>query len=222
VTDKPFNFFTRLLNSSSFTIVWALADFLFFNLFYYDVMTDESGARHWVERLISPNRGEIEYFAATVERHCQLIIQGANFIQQDVLANASVETIALFKELDPFIFMFILVKAVYIYTAGAKKNDEIPKFFKSITKDLILILRQEMGNEETVQELQRLISDPTQFETEPRSESAKSAFLELKKIASGELRKSIFITDCFQKTIEQLPPTENEEAQNFVPQEGSL
>jgi len=228
-TDKPFTFFAKLLQRSAFTIIWGIADAILYNPFFINVMTHESYARYWAE-MLNPTPmllfrlDDRLYVADWAQQHRQgnvnnallapivaagratqvLIDQGANFIQQDVLANANAETIDLFRNMDPSIYMFILTKAVHIYTAGAKKNDEVPDFFKPATKNLILALRQENNSEETGQELQRLVENPTQFETTPQGESAKAVFNRLRNIATGELQNSLLTTRCWQKAAEQL------------------
>lgn len=227
-TDKPCAFFAKLLQSSAFTIIWGVADAILYNPTFVNVFTHESFARYYAEEFIPTPivlfRLDDRLYLAdwepqyinVIDRMLEpildegratqaLIVQGANFIQQDVLASASAETIGLFRDMDPSMYMFILTKAVYIYTAGAKKNDEIPDFFKPATKNLILALRQEHNSEETIQELQRLIENPTQFETEPQGVSAKSVFVRLRNAAYGELQNSLLITRCWKKAVDQLP-----------------
>lgn len=230
LSNKPCAFFAKLLQSSSFTIIWGLADAIFFNPLHVNVMTQESYARHIAEMsnptsIVMFRLDDRQYLAALQQRHGQetvpnsetgpilakelvvnrLINQGADFILQEVLANASDETIDLFRDMDPSIFLFILTKAVFIYTAGAKKNDEVPNFFKPENKKLILDLRKVVNNEETIQEIERLVTSPTEFETEPQSEPAKSVFSRLRQIASGELQNSVFTAKCFQRAVEMLP-----------------
>lgn len=229
--EERYKFFAKLLQSSSFTILWALGDAVFYNPFFINVMTHESFARYWAD-MFNPTPIDLFriedrlYVTAWRGQHAgdvdindgllgpilqvgqdtQLKInQGAEFIQQEVLANASEETLALFKEMDTSLVPFILTKAVYIYTFGARKNDEVPTFFKDATRDQIGTLRAESKDEKALQELERLLSNPTEFETQLQSESAKSTFDKLRNIASGELSKSLFITGCWQKAAEQLP-----------------
>ena len=228
-TDKPCTFFAKLLQSSSFTIIWGLADAILYNPLFVNVMTQESFARFWAARfnptpIVMFRLDDRLYLADWEQQHRQgnfdggllgpilaegrvtqaLIDQGANFIQQDVLSNASAETVDLFRDMDPSIYMFVLTKAVYIYTSGAKKNDEIPGFFKPATKNLILTLRQEQNSEETVQELQRLVANPAQFDTEPQSDSARSFFGRLRNTASGELQNSLLATRCWEIAVKRL------------------
>ncbi len=226
ITDRPCTFFVKLLQSSSFTIIWGVADALLYNPCFINVMTHESFARYWAQ-MFNPTFIKLFrlddrlYIADWRQQHGQenvndgmlgpilaaghatqvQIDQGAYFLATDVLSGASPETITLFKEMDPSIFMFILTKAVYIYTAGTKKKDEIPDFFKPESKALILTLRQELNDAETLQQLQHLIANPAQFETTPQGESAKSAFTRLRGIASGELQDSLLSTRCWQKAV---------------------
>lgn len=230
VTDRPCIFFAKLLQSSSFTIIWGIADAILYNPFFINVMTQESFARYWAANF-NPTPIEMYrfndrmYVADWGRQHGRgnvnngllgpilieglntqkLIDQGANFIQQDVLAGASKQTLELFDGMDPSIFMFILTKAVYIYAVGAKKADEIPSFFKLETKNLILTLRQqELNSEETAKELERLVRDPTEFETAPQGDYAQDFFNRLRKVAFGELQNSLLCSRCWAKSAEQL------------------
>lgn len=45
VTDRPCKFFAHLLQSSAFTVIWSVADFLYYNLFYINILTQEKNAR---------------------------------------------------------------------------------------------------------------------------------------------------------------------------------
>lgn len=235
VNDKPFKFFVKLLESSSFTVIWGLFDAIIYNPFVLNVMTHESFARfsagyfnptlltlyrlndrlhitdwqqqHRSRNVLVPTLDPI--FRAG--RYTQeLIDNGASFIQKDVLANATAETITLFRDMDASIYMFILTKAVYIYTAGANKIEAIPNFFKPESKNLIYALRHEIAlrkeiiSEETAVEIQRLLGNPTEFTTDPKSESANSFLSRLRTIAFGEYQKSLLTTRCWQKAIEQI------------------
>lgn len=230
ITRRPCTFFAKLLQSSAFTIIWSVVDILFCNLVFLNIMTHESFAREWAEKVnpttLPLRRFDDElYIIGWVRQHgprinnpmlipiqrageagLAMIDQGAEFIIQDVLSGASNETLELFKDMDPSIFMFILTKAVYIYVAGSKCNDEIPRFFKEDTKNGILALRSELKDRdrEVLQQLRELTTDPKQFETEPRSDSAKSAFNKLRNIASEESQGGLFIRSCWQKAVATL------------------
>jgi len=228
-TDKPCAFFAKLLESSSFTIIWCVADAILCNIIFINLATHESFARFWADifnptPIVLLRLDDLRYTAAWGQQHGnrtvpevllgriihngratqQLIDQGANFIQQDVLANASAETIELFKDTEPCIYMFILTKAVYIYAVGDKKNEEIPEFFKPETKPVISDLRQQNNSEETIQELQQLFASPEAFVTAPEDKSAIAILNKLREAATIELQNSLLVTGCWQKAAQQL------------------
>lgn len=232
ITDRPCVFFTRLLQSSSFTIIWGIANALFYNPVFVNVMTRESFARYWAEKFNptpfelfrledaldiidwAQQRGQentmghamLNPILAAGQATQEIIDQGANFIKQDVLSGVSPETLTLFKEMAPSVYMFILTRAVYVYAAGSKRNDAVPDFFKLATRNSILNLRSELEDKETIMlnQLAQITSDLTQFDTEPQNEDVRSAFGSLRIIASGELQGSLFATRCWQRAAEML------------------
>lgn len=236
ITNQPYHFFAQLLQSSSFTILWGTADTLLYNPFFVNVMTHESFARYWAD-LVNPTSIELyrfddrlyvsdwEYEHRQAEwaqhiddamlgpiraegRDIQLQIeQGANFIKQDVLLNASQETLDLFNEMDASIFLFILTKSVYIYAAGSNKKEKIPGFFKKDTIKLIEDFRKEPCTQETLQQVEPLLANPEQFETIPKDNTVKSVFTKLRNIASTELQDSLFVTRCYSRALELLSMT---------------
>ena len=229
VTDTPYTFFTELLESSAFTIIWGLADAVVYNLSFINVMTHESFARYWAEKVnptpillcrvsddiyISEWQAQHQHGAvndpmlrgivAAGEGTQEMIGQGARFIVQDVLSGASAKTIEDFKVVDPGVLIFVLTKAIYIYAAGEKKNAPIPHFFKQETQDRIAALRFELKDEQILNQLKSLTTDPAEFEREPQEESIKIAFRKLKEAASGELQNSVFTLRCCQEATQLL------------------
>ncbi len=229
VTEKPYNFFAKRLESSSFTIIWGIADAIFYNPLVVNVLTRESFARYWAAMLnptpiVLFRLSDMLDLADWVQHQIQITVddsmlqpiydigratqevidQGANFIVQEVLSGANDNTLTLFKDGDPSIFIFILTKAVYIYVAGSKKKAPLPNYFKAATKNLILSLRQEQMNDEVLKQLQELLTDTAKFEKGPEDEAVRSTFNKLRNVASGELQSSLFITRCFQKATEML------------------
>ena len=69
VTTAPYTFFAKLLESSSFTILWAAADILLYNPLAVNVMTQEPFARYWAEWL-TPHL--LSYFVKKIR--CYLMI----------------------------------------------------------------------------------------------------------------------------------------------------
>lgn len=228
-TNRPCRFFAKLLQSSSFTILWSVADALVYNPFFTNIMTRESFARYWAQKYspasLAMMRMEDDlYIADWQQQHPQevqnallgpiqahgrttqeLINQGARFLKEEVLAGASAATTQLFNEADASIYPFILTKAVYIYAAGSKKNDSIPDFFKSETKNQILAFRSRPENPENKDlpsQLETWMKDPESFEQETQEEPAKSTFRDLRTIGSTELQNGLLITGCWQKAAQ--------------------
>lgn len=228
VTDRPYKFFGKLLESSSFTVIWTIVDLVIYNPLALNVMTQESFARYWA-KWINPTsiaffRLEDRLYVADWEQQYrgetgdpmlrpilakgrttqESIDRGSNFIREEVLRGASPETLESFKNVDSSIVMFILTKAVSIYVFGSKmKEKELPKFFKTNTHTLISALRLELNDEKVVKELSDLMQNPTEFEKMPTNEATKSAFNSLRNIAAGEF-DGLFVTRCWQKASQQL------------------
>lgn len=226
LTNRPCKFFAKLLGSSSFTMLWSAADALLYNPFFVNVMTQESFARYWAQKfnpsplpfmrieddlhiadwqqqhpheVQNPLLGPIQAHGLAIH---EVIEQGAHFLNDEVLAGASPDTIQKFKELDPTIYLFILTKATYIYAAGSKKEAPIPDFFKQETKAQILEFRSRPTDDTLSSALERLMENPNSFEKGTEEDPAKSAFTALRKMGSNELQNGLLVTRCWQKATE--------------------
>jgi|GEM_PF-5795178 len=85
-----------------------------------------------------------QFFQEIVERPSveEAEQQGAQFLQDSILKNATIKKKKAFAEGFPVnIFQHVLIHSVFIYTLGGKKNEEIPNFFKGETKNKIEKLR---------------------------------------------------------------------------------
>lgn len=240
MTDVPCKFFAKALESSSFTVIWALADAILFNPFEVNIGTQESYARFWTEgynttawvlyregdkevsadlaenKRRSGSFGEVESngppspLLAEAWATEEAISLGAAFLIENVLADLPLKHLALLREGDYSFLRFVLTKSVYIYAFGAKKTEEIPPFFKSTTGPQIVKLREALNDEMALRELERLTANPIQFETEPATEEAIVAFRELKNIGANELSGSLLATKCCLKAANSLPITTEE------------
>jgi hypothetical protein len=234
-TDKPFLLHKKLLESSSFTIIWSLADAVIFNLFSRYVTPNESFARYWADQfnptplrlfrdedfsyvrqemllnslLRAPQTVRTDRASTPTLLQEEVINKGANFIKDKVLAGADKETIRIFMEMDPDIpiFLFIATKAAYIYGFGELKNKEIPPFFKPKTKEIILQLRGIYIEYAQNKELLRLFENPMSFDSQPVEQSTLNIFNLLRKAGSSEVdRAGIFITKCYEKATALFDP----------------
>lgn len=160
ITNKPYKFFAKYLQSSSFTVIWALANLLF-NLALPDLALHESVARGF-SRLFF--RREDEYYRSEQrieeqakqarevaqkerkerDRVDEIVSRGVQLIEKIL----STEKLQIRKGLkDPNIErfaslnLFVFSKIVFIYSAGFKKNDKIPDFFAPSTRELIQAIR---------------------------------------------------------------------------------
>ncbi|MFI5344562.1 MAG: hypothetical protein ACHQUC_10115 [Chlamydiales bacterium] len=231
-TKRPYQFFASLLQSSSFTILWGLADALIYNPFFVNVMTREPFARVWANiinptsiRLLRPSdmaeiaRWELQHMPrviiisnvvgllrpiAEVGRN---VNEGAAFIKEDVLTKeVPSEKIESIKDMDPGILHFFLIKAIASYRFGTKSEAPIPSFFKRETRASIEQLRREgFGlSDKLMEAINHLEEYAEELENKALSESFKTTYARLREVAAGELQGGIFVTGCLQKALDDM------------------
>ncbi|MBA2369976.1 MAG: hypothetical protein H0V82_13310 [Candidatus Protochlamydia sp.] len=205
--DQFYKCMFKYLQSSSFTVLWCIGDIIL-NPFFINLLTHESFARDWVG--LSTIEDSLFVYRATAirefpqENNEEIINQGAAFIAAEILLDASAETLDLVQGMDPAIFMFVLTKGLFIYTFGSRRNEELPDYFKTETKNAITRLREENFSIEILHELERVLVNPNEYEAGLQNAQAREAFNSLRTIASGELQGGQFITSCWQKACESL------------------
>jgi hypothetical protein len=191
---RPYNFFANLLASSSFTVIWGLADIVFYNPFMANVMTHESFARYWADMLLPcfsiyrqqdrmhvldwnigrrPDQGNVQpnpmlaSLVADALTTQEWVDRGTPFLVE-MLSNASPHTLTAFHacDTDSEIFMFVLAKAIYTYAVGPKKSELIPRFFQAAARNGITPLRQELAtvDDRVGQALATIMSNLDTFE----------------------------------------------------------
>lgn len=132
-------------------------------------------------------------------------LQGAIFINDHILLDVTEETLTLFKDQAPSIYIFALTKAVFIFTLGSKSNDEIPDFFRQETKSCIEKQRKEFIKKHCekciVNELQESMTDLTKFEAGVKQEDGKVTLTLLQGIAYKEIHNGLLITKCLEKAL---------------------
>lgn len=205
--------FHKYLESSSFTILWGIANTLFFNLTSQDLLSHESLARFYAFQ-INPmcvrffrleDALQCYYFIESLRsdllRDENQVLQGAYFIKNEVLKDASPETLQQFRDVDSEMVLFVLTKAIYIY---ATNNQKIPEFFKKETRNRISFLRKQLKEPELLKKLQAAMANPETFKAELKDEITNTALMELKNIAWGESQGSLFATQCWSQAIELL------------------
>jgi len=235
LSDRPYTFFVKLLESSSFTVIWSLVDQVFYNPFFLDLMTDESFARLWAHHF-NPTRIEILRFEDRarivnwVEQHnpphqaaplLAPIIDlgyrlrdsnrlGAKFLYEEVFKKESPEVMETARDYDPAVIPYILSKAILIYAGGAKSKEAIPVFFKDDTRAKIQSFRRTIAPE-VVRRLEAKLMTLDLFNA-PTDADLQEAFNTLRNIAYGEAQGGFFATRCWQDAIALLNAPNNNRA----------
>lgn len=212
--ENPSRFFQGLLESSTFTVLWAAADAVIYNPFFVNVMTHESFARYWAQNVcpVPMRLDDIIYIYNWSQRQNPQAIQdaflrpialsgqatgvhideGAKFLAEEVVTD---EMKTLFKEVDVSIVPYIMTKAVYIYAAGSKKDVKaIPEFFKPETRMLIYEFRKDHPS----------VDDPMPQTPEDLESQQSEAFIALRAIGSKESQGGLLVTGCWEKACELL------------------
>ncbi len=165
-----------------------------------------------LQQLSAPLQTVLADLSGTLDRP-ESIDQGANFILDLVLADADEVTIECFLSIDNNMFLFLPARAIYIYVAGAKKDEVVvPDFFKGTTRESILELRKKLGELASRKEFEKFASDwmaflskpegSSSFEIQTEDQSTKDIFNALRTAASEESQGSLLPTKCYQKAIE--------------------
>lgn len=229
LTDRPLSFSVKLIQSSSFTSKWALADLLIFNLFLKNVFTHESFARSW-GLTVRPEDQEylmgLPYMAnlfqddgGIFDPHVEGRVpdapenawqqQGVDLLKK--LYNEADETTqAAFKDVDVDILHLMMTKAIHYYVFVDTATQEFA-FFKPDTRKLIQDLRRAQYAPEVVTEIDRLLKNREAFESELQVEEAQELFKKLQARGSEETQGSALVTTCWGIASKQLFPSEDEE-----------
>ena len=123
-------------------------------------------------------------------------LQGTAFVKDHILSDVTEKTLILFKDLEPSIYIFILTKAVYLFTLGNKSKDQIPDFFKPDTKERI----KNQDKEHIASKLQEIMKDFSEFEDVEES-AINSVLTCLKGIAYEEIHKGLLATKCLTDAL---------------------
>lgn len=232
-TNRPYDFFKSLLQSSSFTVLWSAATAIRYNPFSINVLTREPFARAWIDRyhpMPIKFRRHTDVFEITrwIQQHMPLLelprmdtlgtldeflelilnadrysTQGATLITEVILNGVSSEKIESAKDMDADMLHFILIKAIAIYAIGTKRSDTLPSYFKNATRKAIAQLRQEVQPKAVSHKLWQAINQLEEY-TEENTRSEK-ILIKIKEIANGELQQGTFLTNCLKKALEAMP-----------------
>lgn len=124
--------------------------------------------------------------------------KGTAFIKDHIFSDVTEKTLTLFENLDPSIYIFILTKAVFIFTLGSKSKYKIPGFFKMKTKQCIESQRKQFANNPykkcITNHLWGIMKDISKFEKGAKKKDSRHTLSCLKGIAYEEIHNGLLIT----------------------------
>lgn len=220
---KPKKLCFSLLNSSAFTLGWALSNLFVGNFLYSNLHTEEffvrmnlsldsnADRRDYNDWLTVNASGTTDLSALQPAKSAMMeeeVDSAVNFLTNFVLHDISDETKNSFLDSDSEAFPYLHSKSVFIYSWGSKKGETIPTFFQVLTQVNISNLREKKNQPDPstntrLQELLRNIPDCESLEGE-----IKSAYLELMKAGSPELQAAKGYTSCLENALKQKYPEE--------------
>lgn len=215
VDDRPFLHFARLLESSKFTVIWSIANFIFPHVISLEKNCHESVAREMFKmegaalgwELHSLNNGFCQWLGK------ELIHGSFNLGRQEDAAYLQhlndVEKAKLNQDIDPVIneiieniseelrgnffsqaaFIAITTRVIYLYVAGSKKEEPL-HLFKKETQEMIQDMREKLKKEANC-ERQSLLDEMTKPETlykenNPNEENSSSTPIDHTKYPNSE------------------------------------
>lgn len=129
----------------------------------------------------------------------QLVKKGANFLQEHIFNGASLSFQNRFKQLDVTIALYILVKAIWIYSCGTKRKDPIG-LFRDETRMKIEKFREAFKENE----LKNFFIDIESFEKARLNLSVQETMELFCVVAVEEMQDGILVTSCWKKAVSDL------------------
>lgn len=203
------NDYELLFQSSSFTILWSLADMALFNV-YTNVYTDEALARlkyNFFRHIDSSDLHDtygsnfVGNDVANINKSTDATIQEGSQFLQNLLRNERAETIESCSEMSVEALKFVLFKTIHHF-AIADKSVPIPDFLRPETAVEIAKLREDQSFQTEVADIsQYLVMTPEEYD----KISQLPPYLEKITKAHGlEFQNKIFLIDCFSAYLESL------------------
>lgn len=143
--------------------------------------------------------------AFEIEQTDRSSIQGTIFIKDHIFSDVTEQTLTLFKDLDPSIYLFSLTKAVFIFILGSKSNSKIPNFFKLETKKCIENQRKEFVHNPhkkcITNNLWGIMKDFSKFEKGAKRKDSSNTLSCFKGIAYEEMHNGLLATKCLTDAL---------------------
>jgi hypothetical protein len=232
-TEAPFEFSLKVIDSSIFTILWALGT-LCNNFIYPNLITHESLARH---KLFSDSFGCVDFYRPedAAFREEWRVAQGrvqldhldedevvsvaelqaavnrvAQLIKDDVLAGVEQSTKDLVMEADGEAMHFVATKSIYLYAAGSKRDEKIPAVFQANTRAKIESYRKQYPeglSKENQTALDQAMRDLIPFQQGPNG-AVKQIYDDLREPVWKEMQwnngVAWFIRECYPRAVKLL------------------
>ncbi len=132
-----------------------------------------------------------------INRHLRK--KGACFLRQYIFNEASVLFKDCFEKFDLSIALYMLVKAIWIYSCGAKRGHSIG-LFKDETRMKIEDLREAFKENE----LETLFVDIESFERALSNDSQQAVLDLFCAVAVNEMQDGIIVTECWKEAVNHL------------------
>ena len=219
ISKKPFHFFSKKIESSSFTFIWAVSNALFYNIFKRQLVEHES-----IARLITADNFFVTAFirnedlsysrsifppALLRKFRCidQQIQSGSDFLKNEVFADLHKRDKDRVREISFEIIPFILARSVYTFSCGTMKTQTLPLFFKSNTIRAIAGLRKKTDSltQPQKERLKAAFESLEHFEEDIEEPRLQEIFQDIKTASCLELQSSFFSSSCLQQAIMTLP-----------------
>jgi len=220
ISSKPKNLFNKLAESGAFSVLWGAYSAMKCNV----IIPRECLARACMamvfaqvlnkdfhEFLRPEDKQELlmlqqdlpQVFAPPMEQahgvnfHNNVVQEGADFLVQQILKDASPAALADFHADDPRLYHFVAAKSVFSFVFGTCKDKPIPAFFKPETQNFIKDCRLALHNKDVVNALEKIMQSPDQFDLGTNSAPVKVVLNDIKSAAFKELNGGLLSTDCW-------------------------
>ena len=216
-TARPYAFFLKRLESSSFTWMWTAVDMIA-NLVPRaiiggNLLSRESGARQFANTL--PLRNYFRVYRPEDELEVEGILPpppsqgspGARLLVDHVFANMEPTTATAFRDVEAGVVSLVVAKVVFLYTLGALRDEPISSSLRSQTVEAIEGLRDEFGGIVVTPQFVNLFNSQDRFAAGlPTDHDEKLILQQVIGAAGYEMQHSRLLTQCWAEALPLLPP----------------
>jgi hypothetical protein len=204
--------FCKILESSAFTLGWAVVDMIRHNIFHGGALsTHETGARMQAQGVMGernifreedrsfllslktgyPSDARLDYASKGLIR---IQKEGANFLLQHIVKGADEAFTRHFSEKDESIRTYMSAKSIWLYAYGPQRESAISQAFSKSQRDQI----EDFRKKESKEDLEAVFQNVEAFEAARKGESElfKTIFE-----AASKTSQSILFRECWDMAI---------------------